>query len=107
RSSELLEAIGAKRKVLDRAVGEAEAARDKILFALGERLYVDRPPILAAQLSPIDQIDLELGESDRRMMELREILSNVDKANLARGAAVILVALLAIGAFVGWLIYML
>jgi hypothetical protein len=104
RTSELLEAIGAKRKVVDRAASEAEAARDKALFELGERLYVDRPANLAAQLSPIDQIDLELGESDRRIMELREILSNVDRGKLARGIAVVLVALAAAGAFVAWVI---
>jgi hypothetical protein len=105
RTSELLEAIGAKRKVVERASGEAETARDRVLFELGERLYVDRPKILGAQLSPIDQIDLELGDSDRRVMELREILSNIDKAKLARGAAVIVVAAAAVIAFVAWLLY--
>jgi hypothetical protein len=103
RTAELLEAIGAKRKVVDRAASEAEAARDQVLFELGERLYVDRPANLAAQLSPIDQIDLELGEGDRRIMELREILSNVDRGKLARGIAVVLLVLGAAGAFVAWL----
>jgi hypothetical protein len=105
RTSELLEAIGAKRKVVERASGEAEAARDRALFELGERLYVDRPTILGAQLSPIDRIDLELGESDRRVMELREILSNIDKAKLARGIAVIVLGAAVAGAFVTWLLY--
>ena len=105
RTTELLEAIGAKRKVVDRASSEAEAARDKALFELGEKLYVDRPAILGAQLSPIDQIDLELGESDRRIMELREILSNIDKAKLARGASVIIVAFALVGSFVAWLLF--
>ena len=94
------------------AISEALDERARVervgwFFELGEKLYVDRHPSLAAQLSPIDQIDLELGESDRRMMELREILSNVDKAKLARGAAVIIAFSLVIGAFIGWLIYML
>jgi hypothetical protein len=105
RTAELLDAIGAKRKVVDRAAGDAEAARDRVLFQLGEQLYVDRPPPLTAQLAPIDEIDLELGESERRVMELREILSNVDKAKLARGAAVGFLGLVAVGTFVGWLIY--
>lgn len=105
RASELLEAIGAKRKVVERAAADAEAARDKALFELGERLYVDRPKILAAQLSPIDQIDLEVGEADRRMMELREIISNVDKAKLARGIAMIILALAAVGSLSTWLFY--
>jgi hypothetical protein len=92
RTLELLEAIGAKRKVVERAAADAEVARDNALFELGERLYVDRPSILTAQLSPIDRIDLELGEGERRSMELKEILSNVDKAKLARGLAMIILA---------------
>jgi len=49
RTSELLEAIGAKRKVVERAHADAEAARDTALFELGDQLYVDRPKILAAR----------------------------------------------------------
>lgn len=107
RTEELLAAIGAKRKVMDRAAGDAEALRDKILFELGERLYVDHPDALAAQLGPIDAIDLELGISDRRVMELREILSSIDRAKLARGIAVIILTVAAVGGLTGWLIYML
>jgi hypothetical protein len=105
RTTELYEAIGAKRKVVERAAAEAEAARDNVLFELGDRLYVDRPAILAAQMSPVDQIDLELGETDRRIMELREILSNIDRSKILRGAAVILAAALVVGMFVAWLLY--
>jgi hypothetical protein len=54
-------------------------------------------------LSPIDQIDLELGEGERRTMELREILSNIDKAKFARGAAMIILVLAVTGCFVWWL----
>lgn len=104
RTSELLEAIGAKRKVVERAAADAEAARDAALFDLGDRLYVDRPKVLTAQLSPIDQIDLELGEGDRRMMELREIISNIDKAKFARGAAMSILVLAAVGLFLMWLV---
>jgi hypothetical protein len=107
RTIELYEAIGAKRKVVERAAAEAEVARDAVLFELGERLYVDRPTILGAQLSPIDRIDLELGESDRRMMELREIVSNIDRWKIARGTAVIILVLAAAGSFTAWLLYML
>ncbi|MEO8554190.1 MAG: hypothetical protein ABI678_29645, partial [Kofleriaceae bacterium] len=107
RTIELYEAIGAKRKVAERAATEAETARDAVLFELGERLYVDRPKILGAQLSPIDQIDLELGESDRRVNELREIISNVDRWKIARGLAVIIVVLALAGSFTAWLLYML
>jgi hypothetical protein len=103
RTLELLDAIGAKRKVVERAASEAEQARDAALFELGERLYVDRPKALTNLLSPIDAIDLELGEGERRTMELREILSNIDKAKFARGAAMIILALAVTGCFVWWL----
>lgn len=93
RTLELLEAIGAKRKVVERASADAETARDNALFELGERLYVDRPAQLSPQLSPIDRIDLEIGEDERRAMELKEILSNIDKAKFARGLAMIILAL--------------
>jgi hypothetical protein len=106
RAAELLEAIGAKRKVVDRAASDAETARDRVLFELGERLYVDRPAVLAAQLSPIDAIDLELGETDRRIMELREILSSLDKAKLARGITVIVLALATVALIVASIFYL-
>jgi hypothetical protein len=105
RTSELLEAIGAKRKVVERAAADAETARDTALFELGDRLYVDRPKSLSAQLAPIDQIDLELGEGDRRMMELKEILSNIDKAKFARGIAMIVAVLGIAGCLVAWLLH--
>lgn len=103
RSDELLAAIGAKRKVVDRASGDAEVLRDKVLFELGERLYHDRPRDLGAQLAPIEEIDVELGTGDRRVMELKEILSSVDKAKLARGIGVfvLLLAAIAVGVLFG------
>jgi hypothetical protein len=107
RSEELLAAIGAKRKVVDRAAADAEAMRDKILLELGERIYVDRPPKMTFELAPIDAIDVELGTTDRRMMELKEIISSVDKAKLARGIAVIILALALVGAIAYALIFLL
>lgn len=103
RSDELLAAIGAKRKVVDRASSDAETLRDKVLFELGERLYNDRPLDLGPQLSPIDVIDVELGTGDRRVMELKEIISSVDKAKLARGIAVfvLLFAAITVGVLLG------
>lgn len=106
RVEELLAAIGAKRKVVDRAAADAEARRDKILFKLGERLYVDRPGDLTAELAPIDEIDLELGSADRRIMELREIVTSVDRWKLARGIALIAVVIAAAGALAAWLAYL-
>jgi prefoldin subunit 5 len=105
RVEELLAAIGAKRKVVDRATADAEARRDKILFQLGERLYVDRPDDLTAELAPIDAIDVELGLADRRMMELREILTSVDRWKLARGIALVVLLVGGLGALAGWLVY--
>src|SRR5262249_36393520 len=104
RVEELLTAIGAKRKVVDRAMAEAEARRDKILFQLGERLYVDRPEHLTGQLAPIDEIDVEFGIAERRIMELREIVSSIDKLKVARGVALIVLILGAIGALTFWVI---
>jgi hypothetical protein len=40
-------------------------------------------------------------------MELREILSNIDKAKLARGMAVIILVCAAIGTFAAWMVSML
>ncbi|MDQ3335337.1 MAG: hypothetical protein M4D80_09245 [Myxococcota bacterium] len=107
RAQELLAAIGAKRKVVDRAAADAEQMRDKVLLELGERIYVDRPTSMQFELAPVDAIDVELGVTDRRLMELKEIIGSVDKLKLARGIAVIVLALSAVGAFVWWLIYML
>ena len=107
RAQELLAAIGAKRVVVDRAAADAEAMRDKILLELGDRIYVDRPPNMQFELTPIDAIDVELGSTDRRLMELREIIGSVDKAKLARGIAVIILALAAAGSLSGWLIHVL
>lgn len=103
RSDELLAAIGAKRKVVDRAASDAETLRDKVLFELGERLYHDRPKDLGAHLAPIDEIDVELGTGDRRVMELKEILSSVDKPKLARGIGVfvLMLAAIAVGVLLG------
>ncbi|HEX4420329.1 MAG TPA: hypothetical protein VH165_20575 [Kofleriaceae bacterium] len=104
RAEDLLAAIGAKRKVVDRAAGDAETMRDKILFQLGERLYVDRPDDLAGQLAPIDEIDVELGIADRRVMELREITSSVDRWKIARGMAWLVLIFGALGALAWWLV---
>ncbi|MBS1122094.1 MAG: hypothetical protein H6Q90_4322 [Deltaproteobacteria bacterium] len=104
RAEELLAAIGAKRKVVDRAAGDAEVLRDKVLFELGERLFVDQPDDLGAQLAPIDVIDVELGTGERRSMELREILASIDKAKLVRGLALGVLGVALIGGTVTLLV---
>jgi hypothetical protein len=97
RTEELLSAIAAKRKVVERATADAEKARERMLADLGERLYVDRPKNLSAHLAPIDSIDLELGDGQRRVMELREILTSVDRWKLVRGILLWTTILVAIG----------
>jgi len=104
RVDELLTAIGAQRKVVDRATAAAEARRDKLLFQLGERLCVDRPHDLVGQLAPVDEIDVELGSADRRLMELREILGSVDALKVARGIALLAVIVGGLGALTAWLL---
>ncbi len=104
RTDDLLTAIGAKRKVLDGAADDAASERDRILFELGERLYVDRPAALVAQIAPIEAIDVDLGVGERRVMELREVLSTVDTRKLARGIAVVVLVLAAVVAACAWLV---
>ena len=104
RVDELLAAIGAQRKVVDRATAAAEARRDKLLFQLGEQLCVDRPDDLVGQLAPIDEIDVELGSADRRLMELREVLGSVDQLKVARGIALLAVIVGGLGTLAVWLL---
>ncbi len=102
RTEELLTAIGAKRVVVDRAAGDAEVLRDKILLQLGESIYVDRIDDLRYELAPVDAIDMELATTDRRIMELQEILGSLDRWKLARGISVVVLAVAAVGSFAYW-----
>src|SRR5262249_16774166 len=104
RVDELLTAIGAKRKVVERAAADAEAARDKILFELGEQLYVDRPAVLVKQLSPIDEIDLVIGGADRPIMQLPDILGSGDKAKRARGIILLVSFAAVLSAVIAWIV---
>jgi hypothetical protein len=104
RVDELMVAIGAQRKVVDRAAAATDVARDRVLFQLGERLCVDRPDGLAPQLAPIDEIDVELGVADRRIMELRELQASVDHRKVARGVAYLAVVVVVIGALASFIV---
>jgi chromosome segregation ATPase len=106
RSSELLDAVRAKRKVVERATAEAQVQRDTLLAQLGERLYVDRPKVMADGLLVIDELDVAYGTSDRKAMELREILSSIDKWKIFRGTLVIIIAVLVVVAGVFWFVAM-
>jgi len=59
---------------------------------------------MKANLEGIDELDVAYGTSDRRAMELREILSSIDTWKIVRGAVVILIALLAMVAAVVWFV---
>jgi hypothetical protein len=91
RAEELVAAIEAKRKVVMRSQTDAEKTRDKALHGLAERLLVDRPSQLGRAFEPIDELDLQIATSERRAMELRELLSSVDRGAMARGIAVMVV----------------
>jgi len=93
RSDEIIAALVARKVVEDRAVAEGEADRRRALQGLGERLHADRPDDLRFELAAIDDRDLALAQKQRRVMELREILSSIDRAALARGAFVVLVVI--------------
>ncbi|MBP9205853.1 MAG: hypothetical protein KBG28_17900 [Kofleriaceae bacterium] len=98
RVEEFVAAIAARRKVLERAVSDAERARDKALVVLAERLTLDRPP-LGRPIELVDEIDLTIGQSERRGMELRELAATVDRGARARGLVVL--ALIGLAALAG------
>ena len=104
RSIELIDAIKAKRKVVERATADAVTQRDALLAELGEKLYVDRPRAMTANLDAIDELDVAYGTTDRRGMEVREILSSIDKWKVFRGVVVILIVVLALVAAVVWFV---
>ncbi|HWO18666.1 MAG TPA: hypothetical protein VNO30_07810 [Kofleriaceae bacterium] len=96
-TQDLLAAVGAKRKVLDRTASDAETRRDKIALELGDRIYVTRPERMGPELAPLDAIDVELGTVNRRTMELREILQSVDRWKLVRSIGLWLLLFAVIG----------
>lgn len=103
RTTELLEAAGARRKIDDRGTADAELARDKILLELGQRLHGEHPTAFSAQFGPIDQIDQEIGEADQRIADLNDMLVSVDRSKFVRGCAAIAMMVAAAGAGV-WLV---
>jgi hypothetical protein len=96
RTDEILTALAARKVVEDRAVADGESERRRALEALGEQLYADRPEELRFELAAIDERDLSLAQKQRRAMELRELLSSIDRGALGRGLFVTAIALLSI-----------
>jgi hypothetical protein len=93
RTTELVAAIEAKRKVVARSLADAEKARDKSLHGLAERLLLERPKELGRAFEPIDELDVTIGEEERRAMELKELLANVERGAVVRGVAVMVMIL--------------
>ena len=79
--------------MVERSQSEAEAARDKALYGLAERLLIDRPTQLGRAFEPIDDLDLSIATNERRAMELRELLGSVDRRAMARGIIVMIMIL--------------
>ena len=103
RAADELAAVAATRKVIDRGIAEVERQRDRALRELGERLASERPDALAAGLARVDAAERAAATDDDRARELRELLATVDRAAVARGVAVVVLTLAAIGALVWWL----
>jgi len=98
RADERAAAINARGGAEERAAADAEAARKLALEDLGEQIYADRPEPLRFELVAIEEHDLQLAARQRRSMELRALLSSVDRGALARGIAVLAIVLAAIAA---------
>lgn len=103
---ERLGVVGAHQKVIDRALAGSQAARDRALAELGERLGLDRPRSLGRDLADLDAIDVDIAGDERRVMELHEVLGSIDKGALARGIAVLATAFLAAAALTLWLVFL-
>lgn len=102
RTEEKLAAVRARKAVEDRAVLEADRARDDALRLMGEQLWIERPETLSARLRPIDEHDATIATLERRALELRELLGGVDWAAVVRGVGLMLVGVSLIATLV-WL----
>jgi chromosome segregation ATPase len=87
RAEEQVTAVQARRRVENRAAADARTASERALIELGERLYVERPDDLTIKLGAVDKQDVSIATSQRRAIELRELIGSVDRAALARGIA--------------------
>ena len=96
KTTELLDAVGARRRVDERAATETEVTRDKILRELGERMCAARSVVLTAQIAPIDQIDAEIADDDRRIGKLDDLIASFDRMKFARGVVEIALAVSAV-----------
>ncbi|MCB9563896.1 MAG: hypothetical protein H6708_26165 [Kofleriaceae bacterium] len=96
RAVELVAAVQARRKVESRAVAEAQTARDRALVDLGERLYTERPKDLTRRIDAVEQRDLAIATSERRAIELRELIASVERGPLWRGRVLWLLLIAAI-----------
>gem|GEM_PF-3499657 len=99
RAADEQAAVKASRKVIDRALGELEKRRDRALGRLGEHLAGARPRGLTMPIVALDQAEAVCAGDERRVTELREMLSSVERAAFARGVAILIGLALLLGAF--------
>jgi predicted nucleic acid-binding Zn-ribbon protein len=104
RCDEVKAAIAARKIVLDRSLADSEDARDRLFVSLGDHLSVERPDEFVTDLIGLDALDVEIGTADRRLMELREMLSSVDRWKMIRGSVVLVIIVMAIVAAVLWFV---
>ncbi len=95
RTAERLEAMRAMRRVDERSVSEADRERDEVLTQLAEAIVAERPAELADELAPLDARDVAIATAERRIFEQTELIAGIDRRAVARGAALLAIALLA------------
>jgi hypothetical protein len=100
RVAEIRAAIVARKTVEERAVADLSRANQAALRELAERLYVDRPAELDLLLPPVERSDLRIGELQRRVLELGDLLGAVNRRALLRGIAWLALAFTLLGGLV-------
>ena len=93
RTDEKLAAAAARRQVEERAVNESDAARDEVLLGLGEWLDVERPDVIGPRLRGADEHAMAIATLERRILELQELVDGIDRWAIARGIAIVALAL--------------
>jgi len=105
RTDEKLAAAAARRQVEERAVNESDAARDQVLLGLGEWLDVERPEVIGPRLRGADEHAMAIATLDRRILELQELVDGIDRWAIARGFALVALAVGgAVAAALYWLL---
>jgi DNA repair exonuclease SbcCD ATPase subunit len=99
-----LRELAARTAELDQADAAARATRHARLAALGERLVLERPPMLRRPLDELDELDAAIATDQRRLLDVADLIDGVDRRAMVRGGALValvLAALLALLWFLG------